>query len=218
MQDHIPDSVLSDPEWSREDCADRLARLAQGRSLAAYGAIVRQLSADHAFWRTLLPAAPEGSTCLVLESRQGAISDALSAVFSRLISVHATTEAAAVTRARLERRGRSNVLVEVASDMAAHTEAGVELSAIVGFDLEPDPTGQWVLIGLRSTVALIAAAPRMLEPSGVLVLAANNDWSYLRVQERLGLRERTGAVYWNSRHALARVFHRAGLSGARWYV
>jgi len=218
MQDHIPDSVLSDPEWSREDCADRLARLAQGRSLAAYGAIVRQLSADHAFWRTLLPAAPEGSTCLVLESRQGAISDALSAVFSRLISVHATTEAAAVTRARLERRGRSNVLVEVASDMAAHTEAGVELSAIVGFDLENDPTGQWLLTGLRSTMALIAAAPRMLAPSGVLVLAANNDWSYLRVQERLGLRERTGAVYWHSMHALARVFHRAGLSGARWYV
>lgn len=72
-----------------------IEKLALTLDLDAYIRVSRILSADHFFWRTLLPFSETSSgTVLVIESRLGALSWQLSKRFSRVVSWHASHEAA----------------------------------------------------------------------------------------------------------------------------
>jgi Phosphotransferase enzyme family len=156
-----------------------IEKLALALDLDEYVRISRVLSADHTFWRALLPPSDTSSgTVLVIESRLGALSWQLSKRFSRVVSWHASYEAAERTQQFLLTRGATNIDVVIATDIADLRIEPRSLSAIIVCSPGEDPTSQWSGFTRDSERTLLRSIKHLLADSGVLVLNDNNLWAY----------------------------------------
>jgi hypothetical protein len=156
-----------------------IEKLALTLDLDAYIRVSRILSADHFFWRTLLPFSETSSgTVLVIESRLGALSWQLSKRFSRVVSWHASHEAAERTQQFLLTRGATNIDVVIATDIADLRIKPRSLSAIIICSPGEDPTSQWNWFTRDSERILLRSIKHLLTDCGVLALNDNNLWAY----------------------------------------
>lgn len=168
------------PESTEPPIVDTyVEKLALKLGLDEYARISRVLSADHTFWRALLPLSDTSSgTVLVVETRLGALSWQLSQKFNRVVSWHSSHEAAERTQQFLLTRGTTNIDVVVATDIADLRIEPRSLSAIIVCSPGEDPTSQWNGFTRDSGRALLRSVKHLLADSGVLVLNDNNLWAY----------------------------------------
>jgi hypothetical protein len=156
-----------------------IEKLALTLDLDEYVRTSRVLSADHTFWRALLPPSSTSSgTALVIESRLGALSWQLSKKFNRVVSWHASREAADMAQRFLHTRGATNIDVVVATEIADLRIKPRSLNAIIVCSPGEDPTSQWKVFTRESERTLLRSVKHLLADNGVLVLNDNNLWAY----------------------------------------